>query len=55
MIQGCQIPIKIKIRSLIAFSPLLMCGGMGDLKKHHCKSHMSDPMHHPMKMVIVRL
>ena len=55
MIQGCQIPIKIKIGSLISCSPLLMCCGVENLNEHLYGSHASDLMHHPMKMVIVRL
>ena len=44
----------IKSRTLPC-SPLLICYRVKDLRKSHYRSHMSDPMYHPMKMVIVRL
>ena len=45
----------IKIKSLTC-SPLLICCSVGDLRKPHYGSHVSDPRpeYHPMRMVNVR-
>ena len=32
--------------------PFLICHGVGDMRKSYYGSHPSDPIYHPMKMVI---
>jgi hypothetical protein len=36
-------------------SPLLIFRGTRDLRKPHYVSHVSNPMHQPMKMVIAKI
>ena len=49
-----KVSINLTKITPLARSPLLICRNMGDLKKSHYWSHLSDNMFHPMKMAIAR-